>query len=61
LPALYRQVYVLHELEGVPAAEVAVLLQLSPAAARGRLGRAKLLLRRALAAGFGADSEEPAC
>ncbi len=48
LPALYRDVVVLHYLEGLTAAECGRLLALTPAAVRQRLKRARDLLRSRL-------------
>jgi RNA polymerase sigma-70 factor (ECF subfamily) len=52
LPEIYRDVYVLADLEELPNAEVAELLGVSVAAAKSRLHRARLLLRKALAPYF---------
>lgn len=55
LPEHYRDVYVLTDVEGLPIAEVAELLQISVAAAKSRLHRARLILRQVMAPYF----EEP--
>lgn len=53
LPDLYRSVYVLAEIEGVPHQEVATLLGLTVATVKTRLHRARLFLREALSDYFG--------
>lgn len=45
LPELYREAFVLRDLEELPTAEVAALLGLEPAAVRQRVHRARLMLR----------------
>jgi RNA polymerase sigma-70 factor (ECF subfamily) len=52
LPAIYRDVYVLADVEELPNAEVAEILGLSVAAVKSRLHRARLLMRKALAPYF---------
>lgn len=52
LPAIYRDVYVLADVEGLPNAEIATLLDLGVAAVKSRLHRARLLMRDALAHHF---------
>jgi RNA polymerase sigma-70 factor (ECF subfamily) len=52
LPAAYRDVYVLADVEGLPNAEIAELLGLSVQAVKSRLHRARLLMRKALAPHF---------
>jgi RNA polymerase sigma-70 factor (ECF subfamily) len=52
LPPIYRDVYVLADVEGLPNAEIGALLQLGLAAVKSRLHRARLLLRDALAPHF---------
>jgi RNA polymerase sigma-70 factor (ECF subfamily) len=52
LPECYRDVYVLADVEELPACEVAGLLGLSVAAVKSRLRRARLRMRRALAPHF---------
>jgi RNA polymerase sigma-70 factor (ECF subfamily) len=52
LPEAYRDVYVLADVEGLPAAEFAEMLGLSVHAAKSRLHRARLLMRKALARHF---------
>ena len=49
LPEPYRDAYVLADVEGVPDAEISELLSLSIPAVKGRLHRARLELRDALA------------
>jgi RNA polymerase sigma-70 factor (ECF subfamily) len=49
LPALYRAVYVLAEVEGLPHQEIATILGLTVSTAKTRLHRARLFLREALA------------
>ena len=45
LPDLYRDAFVLRDLEEMPAAEVATVLGIEPAAVRQRVHRARLMLR----------------
>jgi len=45
LPDLYRETFVLRDLEEMPTAEVADVLGIEPAAVRQRVHRARLLLR----------------
>jgi RNA polymerase sigma-70 factor, ECF subfamily len=45
LPDLYRDAFVLRDLEDLPTAEVAVVLGIEPAAVRQRVHRARLMLR----------------
>jgi RNA polymerase sigma-70 factor (ECF subfamily) len=45
LPDLYREAFVLRDLEELETGEVAALLDLSPAAVRQRVHRARLMLR----------------
>lgn len=52
LPEIYRDVYVLADVEGLPNAEVGEILGLSLAAVKSRLHRARLLMRDALAPHF---------
>jgi len=52
LPELYRDVYVLADIEGLPNAEIGALLGLGVAAVKSRLHRARLLMREALAPHF---------
>jgi RNA polymerase sigma-70 factor (ECF subfamily) len=52
LPEGYRDVLVLADVEGLPNPEVAELLGLSVAAVKGRLHRARLLMRKVLAPYF---------
>src|SRR5262249_31774141 len=52
LPEMYRGVYVLADVEGLPNAEIASLLSLSLAAVKSRLHRARLMLRDSLAPHF---------
>jgi RNA polymerase sigma-70 factor (ECF subfamily) len=49
LPRLYREAYVLSELEELPNTEIGARLGLSLPAVKSRIHRARLLLRRALA------------
>ena len=49
LPALYRTVYILAEIEGLSHQEIASILDLTVATAKTRLHRARLCLREALA------------
>jgi RNA polymerase sigma-70 factor (ECF subfamily) len=52
MPEIYRDVYVLADVEGLANAEVGGLLGLSLAAVKSRLHRARLLMRAALAPYF---------
>jgi RNA polymerase sigma-70 factor (ECF subfamily) len=52
LPEIYRDVYVLADVEGLPNAEIGEILGLSLAAVKSRLHRARLLMRDALAPHF---------
>ena len=45
LPDLYREAFVLRDLEELPTAEVARVLHIEPAAVRQRVHRARLMLR----------------
>jgi RNA polymerase sigma-70 factor (ECF subfamily) len=49
LPALYRAVYVLAEVESLPHQEISTILGLTVSTAKTRLHRARLFLREALA------------
>jgi len=53
LPALYREVFVLADVEGLPNAAVGQRLSLSLPAVKSRLYRARLMMRQALAPHFG--------
>jgi RNA polymerase sigma-70 factor (ECF subfamily) len=52
LPEIYRDIYVLADVEGLPNSEIAEMLDLSVAAVKSRLHRARLLMRNALAPHF---------
>jgi len=52
LPEMYRTVFILSDIEGLPNAEVADRLGLTLPATKSRLHRARLLLREALAPHF---------
>ena len=52
LPELYRDVYVLADVEQLPNAEIAEILGLSVPAVKSRLHRARLMMRHALAPHF---------
>lgn len=52
LPELYRDVYVLADVEGMPNAQIGEMLNLSLAAVKSRLHRGRLLMRNALAPHF---------
>jgi len=52
LPELYRDVYVLADVEGLSNAEIGEILNLGLAAVKSRLHRARLLMRNALAPHF---------
>ena len=45
LPDIYRDAFVLRDLEEMPTAEVAAILAIDPAAVRQRVHRARLMLR----------------
>jgi len=55
LPDLYREAFVLRDLEEMPAAEVAEVLGIEPAAVRQRVHRARLMLRGYLQNAIGAQ------
>jgi RNA polymerase sigma-70 factor (ECF subfamily) len=52
LPELYRDVYVLADIEGLPNAEIADILGIHVPAVKSRLHRARLMMRNALAPHF---------
>jgi RNA polymerase sigma-70 factor (ECF subfamily) len=52
LPEVYRDVYVLADVEGMPNAEIADVLGLSLPAVKSRLHRGRLLMRNSLAPHF---------
>jgi RNA polymerase sigma-70 factor (ECF subfamily) len=52
LPEMYRDVFVLADVESLPNAEIGEMLGLSLPAVKSRLHRARLLLRDALAPHF---------
>jgi RNA polymerase sigma-70 factor (ECF subfamily) len=52
LPEIYRDVYVLADIEGLANADIADILELSLPAVKSRLHRARLLMRHALAPHF---------
>ena len=52
LPELYRDVYVLADVEGLPNSEIGTLLGLSLPAVKSRLHRGRMLMRNALAPHF---------
>jgi RNA polymerase sigma-70 factor (ECF subfamily) len=52
LPEIYRDVYVLADVEGLANSEIADMLGLSVSAVKSRLHRARLLMRNALAPHF---------
>ncbi len=52
LPEVYRDVFVLADVEGLPNQEISDLLGLSLSAVKSRLHRARLMLRNALAPHF---------
>lgn len=56
LPEAYRVVFVLRDVQGLPAAEVAEVLGLSVPAVKSRLHRARLFLRNRLTRYFGEES-----
>lgn len=52
LPEVYRDVYILADIEGLPNAEIAEMLGLNLPGTKSRLHRARLLMRKALAPYF---------
>ncbi|MCI0640357.1 MAG: sigma-70 family RNA polymerase sigma factor [Gemmataceae bacterium] len=52
LPEIYRDVYVLSDVEGVPNAQIGEMLGLTLPAVKSRLHRGRLLMRNALAPHF---------
>lgn len=52
LPEVYRDVYVLADVEGLPNAEIADMLDMTVPAVKSRLHRARVLMRHALARHF---------
>ena len=58
LPEMYRDAFVLSDVEGLPNAEIGLALGLSLPAVKSRLHRARLLLRDALAPYFGEELAE---
>jgi len=58
LPPEFRQVFILRDIEERSNAEVAEILDLSVAAVKSRLHRARLKVRNRLA-GYFTDSEKP--
>jgi RNA polymerase sigma-70 factor (ECF subfamily) len=52
MPEIYRDVYVLADVEGLPNSEIGEMLELSVPAVKSRLHRARLLMRDALAPHF---------
>lgn len=52
LPEIYRDVYVLADVEGLPNQEIADMLELGVPAVKSRLHRARLLMRESLAPHF---------
>jgi RNA polymerase sigma-70 factor (ECF subfamily) len=52
LPEIYRDVYVLADVEGLSNAEIGEMLELSLPAVKSRLHRARLIMRNALAPHF---------
>jgi RNA polymerase sigma-70 factor (ECF subfamily) len=54
LPKVYRDVFVLSDIEGLPNADIAERLELSLPAMKSRLHRARMMLRAALAPHFSA-------
>jgi RNA polymerase sigma-70 factor (ECF subfamily) len=52
MPVLYRDVYVLADVEGLPNSEIGEMLGLSVPAVKSRLHRARLMMRDALAPHF---------
>jgi RNA polymerase sigma-70 factor (ECF subfamily) len=52
MPEIYRDVYVLADVEGLPNSEIGEMLGLSVPAVKSRLHRARLLMRDALAPHF---------
>ena len=61
LPDLYRAVFVLAEIKGLPHQEIATILGLTVSATKTRLHRARLLLREALAHYFEGKIPQRVC
>lgn len=57
LPDIYRTVFVLRDVEGLPASEVADILDLSVPAVKSRLHRARMYLRNRLSDYFSGEAE----
>jgi RNA polymerase sigma-70 factor (ECF subfamily) len=57
LPSAYRIVFVLSDVEGLPNADIADRLEMSLAAVKSRLHRARLMLRDALAPYFAGNDQ----
>jgi RNA polymerase sigma-70 factor (ECF subfamily) len=53
LPEMYRDVFVLADVEQMPNAEIGEILELSVPAVKSRLHRARLMMRDALARHYG--------
>lgn len=60
LPMAHREVLVLRDVEGLPAAEVGAVLGLGERAVKSRLHRARLAVRAQLAPYMGGDAPPPA-
>jgi len=58
LPDAYRTPFILRDLEELPTAEVAALLDLEPATVRQRVHRARLMIREYLAT-LGVEKQKP--
>lgn len=58
LPDIYRTAFVLRDVEGLPAAEVADILDLSVPAVKSRLHRARMYLRNRLSGYFSGEGEK---
>jgi RNA polymerase sigma-70 factor (ECF subfamily) len=52
LPEIYRDVYVLADVEGMSNAEIGEILELAVPAVKSRLHRARLMMREALTPHF---------
>jgi RNA polymerase sigma-70 factor (ECF subfamily) len=57
LPAEYRTVFLLHDVEGLSSPEIAETLHVNPATVKSRLHRARLFLRRCLSDYMGSSLE----
>ncbi|MCM8829686.1 MAG: RNA polymerase subunit sigma-24, partial [Candidatus Omnitrophica bacterium] len=59
LPPKYRSVFVLHDIEGLPIAEVSNILSISKGAVKTRAHRSRLYLREKLSEYFKEGEKDP--